>query len=617
MRLRPFCLAVTVLAGTAMAGPASAEECAPARIDGDPATLPRPWRRALEALVAATAREGQPWSCTGARVTLVPPGDRGLPQLEVEDAGGVRRRAVRAPAEVVPLGEAMLARVVVIEVLPRDAPAPPPPPPPLPVADASDLVEPAAAPTAESPRPARRGPGPRWASPTHGILVDALAGARFTGPTRAILMGAELRAAMVFDRWSVGLMARYDSAVAVLQPVPDQFSLSSVSIGIPGGYRVHAGPVELTAAVEPSLAVVLMGALKPGDAEPDVDAHVDMRLGARLGLAVPVSERIRVVCAFGGEGAPAALFDDRHSRRKLLPELPGYLPRPLGRRGGRGAPVNAERCAMAPLLEARRDGRLGAREDASLARHVATCADCQALERDLDDVRRLLRAPPPARPLTPLDHQRGRLALLRAAVAPPPPAPSASTGTRLVVAKAIPAIAAMACLGVAMGGPRPPQTPREIPSAVLSPAAVSAAAPPPAALSPAAVLPAATLVPTAPAPEPASPSPSGWARRVRHANEGEGGWAVRPSTDEEASKAFGDAVDMLGRGDYAAAHARLDAFRAAHPADARADLAAFLTIVSLQHAGRRAEAQEAARRYLELYPRGDRREEALRVAEGR
>jgi hypothetical protein len=59
---------------------------------------------------------------------------------------------------------------------------------------------------------------------------------------------------------------------------------------------------------------------------------------------------------------------------------------------------------------------------------------------------------------------------------------------------------------------------------------------------------------------------------------------------------------------------RLDAFQKDHPADARADLAAFLEIVSLQRAGRRSEAQEAAQRYLALYPEGDRRADAARVA---
>ena len=98
---------------------------------------------------------------------------------------------------------------------------------------------------------------------------------------------------------------------------------------------------------------------------------------------------------------------------------------------------------------------------------------------------------------------------------------------------------------------------------------------------------------------------------------GGAGTGRSPEVDDDASRSFGDAVGLLGRGDYAAASARLEAFRTAHPADGRTDLAAFLTIVSLQRAGRRTEAQDAARRYLELYPEGDRRADAVRVASGR
>jgi hypothetical protein len=157
------------------------------------------------------------------------------------------------------------------------------------------------------------------------VTVDALAGARYTGPTRAVLMGAELRATMGFDRWLAGLTARYDSAIAYLQPVPDQFSLSSVSVGLTGGYRLLRRPVELTVSIEPTLAVVLMGGQRPGMDEPDVDTKVDMRLGARLGAAIPLGGRLRLACALGGEGAPAALAGDRHSRRHALPSPPAYL----------------------------------------------------------------------------------------------------------------------------------------------------------------------------------------------------------------------------------------------------------------------------------------------------
>lgn len=335
------------------AGPASASECTPALIAGDMASLPQPWRLALEALAAVTAREGQPWSCPDARITLVLPSDHGPAQLEVADASGVRRRSVASPADLVPLGEAMLAKAFVLEV-----PANPPAAPLAPLKD-TDHVGEGAAPAVQlvmmtepsklpaqlvapkppgamddapkppvamgdapkPPAPARRGPD---------LLVDLLAGARFTGPTRAMLMGPELRAVLMFERWFGGLIARYDSAIGFLQPVPDQFSLASVSVGFTGGYRVltaraSKAPVELTAALEPTLAVALMGGQEPGQSEPDIDARVDMRLGARLGAAIPISERLRAVCALGGEGTPAALFTDRRSRRRALPSLPGYL----------------------------------------------------------------------------------------------------------------------------------------------------------------------------------------------------------------------------------------------------------------------------------------------------
>jgi hypothetical protein len=286
------------------------------------ASLPQPWRLALEALVAVTAREGQPWSCPDARVTLVPPSDRGPALLEVEDGSGARRRAVASPDDVVSLGEAMLARVIVLEVTPnplvtdmdRDGAGRPPANPP---------------PPASSMAPFR--PRPPWARDPAGqpatsdLLVDVLAGAYFTGPTRAVLSGPELRAALVQGRWLGALIARYDSAIAFLQHVPDQFSLASITVGIAGGYRLLTAPIELTASIEPTLGVVLMGGQPPGQPEPDVDARVDMRLGARLSAAMPITRRLRAVCAIGGDGTPAALFTDRHSHRPELPSLPGYL----------------------------------------------------------------------------------------------------------------------------------------------------------------------------------------------------------------------------------------------------------------------------------------------------
>jgi hypothetical protein len=59
---------------------------------------------------------------------------------------------------------------------------------------------------------------------------------------------------------------------------------------------------------------------------------------------------------------------------------------------------------------------------------------------------------------------------------------------------------------------------------------------------------------------------------------------------------------------------KLEAFRRASPGEARAEDAAYLTILALQRAGRRDAARDAARRYLEQYPAGYRRAEVQRLA---
>jgi hypothetical protein len=328
------CILGAAIAASVVTGAvhACAAECAPAQVVGDPTALPQAWRQALEALVAATGKEGQPWSCPDARVALIPPSDRGLAELEVEDASGRRRRPVASPEDVVPLGEAMLAHPVASH--PADNPLPPPPAPSgampnpaIPNASMPGATMPGAAKPAAGQEPRSKAPPSAMASVVAGrsVLVDALVGAHYTGPTRAILLGPEVRATLDFERWSASLLGRYDASIATLQPVPEHFSLASATLGLGCGYRLVAAPVELVLALEPTLAVVFMGGQRPGTSEPDVDAHVDMRIGARLGAAIPLRGRVRAVGAVALEGAPAALFGDRHSRRHVLPELPGYL----------------------------------------------------------------------------------------------------------------------------------------------------------------------------------------------------------------------------------------------------------------------------------------------------
>jgi TolA-binding protein len=89
--------------------------------------------------------------------------------------------------------------------------------------------------------------------------------------------------------------------------------------------------------------------------------------------------------------------------------------------------------------------------------------------------------------------------------------------------------------------------------------------------------------------------------------------AVNPPEDS-SSRDFSEGMEALARGDAAQAAARFDRFRQQHPADARADDAAYLRAIALQRAGRRTEAAAVAREYLATHPRGAHREQAKKIA---
>ena len=93
---------------------------------------------------------------------------------------------------------------------------------------------------------------------------------------------------------------------------------------------------------------------------------------------------------------------------------------------------------------------------------------------------------------------------------------------------------------------------------------------------------------------------------------------VHPATSakaapENSAGELAEGVGLMRRDDYGAAADRLDTFSKGHPDDDRSEDAAFLVIVAMQRAGRRAEAITAARRYIARYPSAYRREEAEAV----
>jgi hypothetical protein len=330
---------------------------------------------------------------------------------------------------------------------------------------------------------------------------------------------------------------------------------------------------------------------------------------------------------------------------------------------------------MAELVEARRDGRLRERERASLERHLSTCASCRAAERELARIAAHVREPLEG-DVSPIEHQRGRLALLRAAVRPEP------RRARWTVAVA-PAAAALA-LAALLAARRPAPVPLALHLPPPSPPAAALAAARVGATirgSPGARFDRTTrlgvdrvdlvegtldlevdplgpgqrfLVATEdaevevrgtvfrveahagqlfavsvtqgkvavrrrgetslllagdswPTARGAPPDPSTSPPAVAIGRRARGPRTAAPATPaapprSEASKAFAEGMALIERGDDVAAAEKLDAFRAAHPGDPRAEDAAFLTVVSLQRAGRAADAKAAARRFLDLYP---------------
>ena len=281
---------------------ASAAPCVPARVTSDTGALPEPWRRALTALVESTAREGLPWSCSEALLALtVGEPDRparltvtmpGWPELE---------REVPLLEDLVPIGEALMAK---------------------PIARLAHPPAPVEAPAARAPAPEPSLPRP---TTEPRLLVDALTSVRYSGHVNAVWAGFGFRVAIPIERFSVAIWARYDVAVTTLQRTPSDFSMSSGSVGLAAGYRLLAKPIELTVALEPSIAVITM------DGGPDASgvgvngARGDFRLGARFQAALPFSPRWRGLLAVDGELAPMAMASAKHRTIDAqLPSIPSF-----------------------------------------------------------------------------------------------------------------------------------------------------------------------------------------------------------------------------------------------------------------------------------------------------
>jgi hypothetical protein len=299
----------STVAAVTWASPARAA-CDGAHAASDVDSLPPAWRRALEALLEASAREGHPWSCSGALVALVLDGLTGPGQLTItpNDAPPLTR-AVEDPDEVVPVGEALLAR-------PLERPPPPPPAPILRTVD-------------ELPARVERPPAPPATVPVLSneprLLIDMLASARWSGSPATVWTGGVLRASLPFGPWSVGVWGRFEIAAAELDPVPSDFWMYSGSVGLSLGRRFVARPLELWAFVDASVAIVSIDGGPDGTPLGAQGARADPRVGLRLQGAVPFAPRWRAIFALDGEIGPVGLASERHRIiSTLLPPIPDF-----------------------------------------------------------------------------------------------------------------------------------------------------------------------------------------------------------------------------------------------------------------------------------------------------
>jgi hypothetical protein len=213
------------------------------------------------------------------------------------------------------MGEALLARPLDRQATSQPAPQAMPATVSFAPADPPVTVTPAPLETGADRSPHRLSAG----SAEPRLLLDVLGSARYSGGP-VVWVGGALRAALPFDDWSVGIWGRFEAAVAELMPMPTDFVMTSGSVGLSAGRRLLARPFELTAAFDPSLAIVSMDGGKDVPGLSATGAKADLRLGARLQGAVPFGPRWRGLFAMDGEIAPISLASEKH--RMIDPRLP-------------------------------------------------------------------------------------------------------------------------------------------------------------------------------------------------------------------------------------------------------------------------------------------------------
>jgi hypothetical protein len=263
---RPFFLVSLLLAAAALSGTTRAA-CVGARVAPAVSGQPEPWRRAVEALARSTAEPGHPWSCAGGEIDLVASGAGALLIIRREGEAWITR-PVGSPGDVLPLGEALLARPVGFEQ----------PEPPAPAA-------PTEAPAAVAPAPAVAASGPR-------LLVGASVAADYAGRSRLGLIGPEIAAAVPLGSWLPQVSFRYQSSVGSRGPSIDAIGLGAALLR---RWSIAGGELRVGGRLGAGLAVQDLP--RPAGAQ----AHLDAHLGLLAAAVVPLWSSLRLVLAIEGE----------------------------------------------------------------------------------------------------------------------------------------------------------------------------------------------------------------------------------------------------------------------------------------------------------------------------
>ncbi|WP_437753864.1 hypothetical protein [Sorangium sp. So ce1389] len=254
------------------AAPAVAARCTPARAGASVVSHPEPFRRAVEALVRSSAAEGKPWSCTGGVIELVDHEDGAKTLTILGEDGGAVSRTVISPDEIVPLGEALLAK-------------------PLPSPSTPEALVTARAPDVGPDResPATVTPAPR-------LLFSALVSPRYAGSVDVLWLGSTAALAVPLGPWAAGVWTRYDAIAAAVGD--GNASLRELCFGTSVSRSFALRPLELRASVVPSIAIVTW---------PGRETRVDGRIGAELRGVLPLTRWLRAAVAFDAELTPREL----------------------------------------------------------------------------------------------------------------------------------------------------------------------------------------------------------------------------------------------------------------------------------------------------------------------